>query len=104
MLTKETYAMLSPPILIAIRNATSSRGSEAGQRHCVLPGGPTIDKPGPDRLLVNLSARQAAAEGLLTSGTYGLPSIISSASADLQSSLENRLKQRLPTGGLTLFK
>jgi hypothetical protein len=52
----------------------------------------------------NLSARQAKALGLLTSGTYGRTSSTSSASAALQSSLENRLRARTQILGSTLYK
>lgn len=52
----------------------------------------------------NLSARQAKAAGLMTSGTYGLVSIGSSASADLQHFTESRLRARLQNLGSTLFK
>jgi hypothetical protein len=52
----------------------------------------------------NLSARQARDLGLMTSGTYGLTSIGSSASASLQSSLESRLQARTQILGSTLYK
>ena len=42
--------------------------------------------------------------GLLTSGIYGLVSIGSSSSADLQTSMESRLQARLSTLGSTLYK
>ena len=52
----------------------------------------------------NLSARQAQDLGLLTSGTYGRTGTTSSASADLQSFLENRLQARMQALGSTLYK
>ena len=52
----------------------------------------------------NLSARQAEALGLLTSGISGPTSTISSASAALTSFLENRLQARMASLGSTLFK
>jgi hypothetical protein len=51
----------------------------------------------------NLSARQAKDLGLMTSGTFGLPSTGSSKSVDLQQSLESKLRQRLSTLGSTLY-
>jgi hypothetical protein len=51
----------------------------------------------------NLSARQAKELRLLTSGTYGPPSITSSPSAVLQSSLESKLRVRLSNLGSTLY-
>jgi hypothetical protein len=59
---------------------------------------------GPVPVRANLSARQARALGLMTSGTCGRTSIGSSASASLQSSLENRLQARTQTLGSTLYK
>lgn len=53
---------------------------------------------------VNLSARQAKALGLLTSGTFGPRGSISSASAGLQSFLANRLRERTVSLGSTLYK
>ena len=52
----------------------------------------------------NLSARQAKAAGLLTSGTFGQHSTISSASARLQSSLASRLQARTASDGSTLYR
>ena len=51
----------------------------------------------------NLSARQAASLGLLTSGTSGQRGITSSGSATLQSSLESKLRAALRETGSTLF-
>jgi hypothetical protein len=59
---------------------------------------------GPARVLASLSARQAKEQGLMTSGTYGLPSSTSSSSASLQSSLESKLPARMDSRGSTLFK
>ena len=85
-------------------NATSLPGSGDGAGHSGLPDGRMTGPCGPAPVLANLSARQAGDLGLLTSGTYGRGGFISSGSADLQSSLANRLRQRLPLSGLTLFR
>jgi len=66
--------------------------------------GRMIDQFGQEVVLVNLSARQAAAAGLLTSGTYGLHSTGLSDSAALASSLESRLRARTDLLGSTLYK
>lgn len=84
-------------------NAISSPASASGPTPCAAPAGPTIDRSGPDPARANLSARQAKAQGLLTSGTCGQPSITSSASAALQSSLENRLRAVTQILGSTLY-
>lgn len=66
--------------------------------------GLTINRSGLAPALASLSARQAKAMGLLTSGTYGPTSSISSASADLSMSLANRLQAVTQTHGSTLYK
>jgi hypothetical protein len=63
-----------------------------------------IGSSGPDRALANLSARQAKASGLMTSGTYGLPGSISSRSRALQSFLASRLQARTDVLGSTLYR
>ena len=100
----EASKTLPLPIWLATLNATSSPESAAGASPCDLPGGPTTDLCGRVAAPANLSARQAKAMGLLTSGTYGPRGSISSSSADLQSSLVSRLKQQLTTSGSTLFR
>jgi len=66
-------------------------------------GGLTIAEYGRALAPANLSPRQVKAMDLLTSGTYGPPGSTSSRSADLQSSLESRLRARLSTLGSTLY-
>jgi len=85
-------------------NATSSLGSASGVTGCDAPGGLTTDQSGPEAALANLSAQQAKERGLLTSGIYGRTGSISSASSDLQSSLENRLRARTQILGSTLYQ
>jgi len=67
------------------------------------PDGPQTDLFGQVPVRANLSARQARELGLLTSGTFGPPSSTSSPSADLQRSLESRLRARLSGLGSTLY-
>jgi len=64
----------------------------------------TTPASGPEVARANLSARQAKAAGLMTSGTCGLPSTISSKSVVLQRFLENRLRRKTALLGSTLFK
>lgn len=52
----------------------------------------------------NENGNQAKELGFLTSGTYGQPSSISSASASLQRSLESKLQASLASSGLTLYR
>ena len=85
------------------RNAIFSPALASGLTPCAKPDGQTIDLFGPAPVLANLSARQARDLRLLTSGTYGQPSTISSKSAALQSSLVSKLQDRLLTLGSTLY-
>jgi len=84
-------------------SATSSQESADGALRCALLDGQRIDLCGPDPALVSLSPRQAKEAGLLTSGTSGLRSTTSSASANLQSSLESRLQARMGSPGWNLY-
>jgi hypothetical protein len=68
------------------------------------PAGQMIDLFGPVPVPANLSARQAKELGLMTSGTYGRRSSTSSSSADLQRSLESRLRAATQILGSTLYK
>ena len=86
-----------------IPSATSSLVSASGASHFVLPDGRTVDEHGLAAALASLSARQVKELGLQTSGIYGPPGSTSSTSADLQSSLESRLRARLSTLGSTLY-
>ena len=99
----EALKTFCPVTLQAIAIATSLPALEDGLTPCVLPDGRTISPYGLARALVNLSARQVKALGLQTSGTCGQPGSTSSRSAALQSSLENRLRARMPIPGSSLY-
>nr|DAF10836.1 MAG TPA: hypothetical protein [Caudoviricetes sp.] len=86
------------------RSAISSQGSAYGRTHSALPDGLTTNQSGPAPARASLSARQAKAMGLLTSGTFGQPSSTSSASADLSMFLANRLQLVTQMHGSTLYK
>lgn len=101
---RETSGTLYPPNSPGIPSATFSLESAHGHMSCDEPGGSTMPRCGPAPARASLSARQAAELGLMTSGTYGPPSSTSSHSAALQSSLENKLRQRTASLGSTLFK
>ena len=85
-------------------SATFSRESAGGVSRSNSQDGQTTSQFGPDHAHASLSARQAKAQGLMTSGTCGQHSTGSSSSASLQSSLENRLQARLQGLGSTLYK
>ncbi len=85
-------------------NATSSPVSECGHLPCAVQDGRMINQSGQEVVRASLSARQAKEMGLLTSGTFGLHSSTSSASASLALSLVNRLQVKTASDGSTLFK
>ena len=82
-----------------LHNATSSPESASGLSPSATPDGQMIDPSGLAAVLASHSARQVKAAGLMTSGTYGRHSSISSSSAALQSSLESKLTRRLNLDG-----
>ena len=84
-------------------SATSSPESESGHTRFAEQVGEMIAVYGLDRVLANLSARQAKALGLMTSGISGPTGSTSSSSASLRSSLESRLRARTDSLGSTLF-
>lgn len=96
--------MLHPEICEASHSVTSSQGSESGVMHCVRQDGVMIDQSGQEAAHASLSARQAKELGLMTSGTYGHLSSGSSKSADLSTSLANRLQLVTQMRGSTLYK
>lgn len=83
---------------------TCLQGLESGRIPSASPDGLTINRSGQAPARASLSARQAKEMGLLTSGTFGLPSSTSSASADLSMSLANRLQLVTQTHGSTLYR
>jgi hypothetical protein len=96
--------MYHPLTWRATPSATSSPGSADGVKPCASPVGPRVDLFGQVVAPASPSATQAPAKVLPTTGTSGPTGLNSSASAGLQRSLVNRLKARLPTDGLILFK
>jgi hypothetical protein len=102
--TLAAFSTCSPPTTPGMPKSTSLPELGCGAQPCEPPVGLTIDPSGPALVRASLSARQAKAAGLMTSGTYGPPSTGSSASVDLTSSLGSRLKAQLQGCGSTLFR
>ena len=75
--------MSTPATCAASRSAISSPALEFGPTPCDLPDGATTDLFGLVPVRANLSARQAKALGLMTSGTCGPTSTTLSKSAGL---------------------
>lgn len=100
----DQLSMFSPTTSEDSPRRISSLASEFGLMPFGKQDGPTIDPSGQAAALARDSASPAQAKGSTTSATYGQSSSASSASADLQRSLVNRLRARLPLPGLTLFR
>jgi hypothetical protein len=99
-LTKGIFEMSDQMTFADTASAISSPASADGRSRFDSPDGQTTDLFGPVPHLANLSARQAEELGLLTSGTYGPLTSISSRSSALQDSMESRLR-RLLTGSVS---
>lgn len=80
-------------------SATSLPELEDGPSPLDSQDGLTLALSGPDPAHANLSARQARALGLTTTGISGQHSIGSSETVSLQRSMENRLRERLGVNG-----
>jgi hypothetical protein len=99
--TSETWTQID---WVDTLNATSSQASEDGASHCASQDGQTTVLFGPAPALANLSARQAEEQGKLMSGTSGRTGTTSSASANLQQFLANKLQAKTASAGSTLYK
>ena len=104
MLTHVASKMSAPMTSEVTPSATSSLESAAGRSLSGKLDGPTIDPSGAPVARASLSARQAKALDLMTSGTFGHRSIGSSSSSALQSSLESRLRDDVQIAGSTLYR
>lgn len=85
-------------------SATSSQGSESGAMPCDPQAGPTTDLSGQPPAHASLSAAQAREQGLLTSGTHGLPFFGSLKHDARARSLASRFQARTASAGSTLFR
>jgi hypothetical protein len=95
--------MLYQLSLLDLLSATSSPALASGHTPCAEQDGPMIVLYGQDHARASLSARQAKEQDLMMSGTCGQPSITSSASASLQSSLVSKLQAKTALVGSTLY-
>ena len=82
----------------------SSRELEDGVEHYNSQDGVQTDLFGQEVLHANHSAQQEAEKERMTSDTSGLSSLILSESANLQLSLENRLRQLSDLDGSMIYK
>lgn len=96
--------MFDLPICPATRNATSLRELASGLTHSGKLAGQTTSQSGPEAAPASHSAVRTQSMGAAeskTSDIFGHTGRRSSQSANLQSSLENRLQTRLPVDGWT---
>lgn len=84
-------------------NATSSPGSAAGRSPCAGPDSKTPEESGPAPVPVSRFRALAKDRATPTSATFGQLFTISSPSADLQRSLESRLRARMGANGSPEF-
>ena len=96
--------MFSPPTLLGTPNAISLRESESGAMRYVNQDGLIVDLFGRVVALASPSVPQAIKKEPPTSAISGPSGSTLSASAALQLSLVNKLKQQLSMAGSTLFK
>jgi hypothetical protein len=80
-------------------NATSSPESEDGPTPSDSQDGPMIDQSGPEAVPVSRFRARDSKKAMTTNDTSGPLFTSSSPSADLQRSLENRLRQNLDVNG-----
>lgn len=102
-LTPATLETFRPVTWTDTRNATFSQALEAGHTHCGWLIGPTTDLFGQAVALASHSVPPAKAQEQTTRDTFGPLFGGSSPSADLQSSLANRLRRRLGVDGSTEY-
>ena len=100
----EALKISSQPSLPGFGDAISSPESESGPSPSSWPNGLRSAQSGRARAPANLSARQAKAAGLMTSGIYGQHGSSSSTPCDLARSLANKLRQRTASLGSTLYR
>jgi hypothetical protein len=98
-LTNEALRTLQRQTLAALRSYISSPVSEDGATRFDSPAGPTTGLCGRAVAPVSHSAQPESERALQTSDTFGRNFDASLASANLQQSLESRLRQRMAAFG-----
>jgi hypothetical protein len=98
-----TSEMFRQPTSKDSTKCTSLPESASGATPSGRPDGTTVERSGRRLVHANLSPRQAADAGLLTSGTYGRRPIISSSSEVLTLLLANKFKAETASLGSTLY-
>jgi hypothetical protein len=96
--------MSNHPTSKDLPSVISSPVSEDGAEHLSLQDGNQAELFGQEALRASLSQAQEIKKAKTTLDTSGLSSLISSESADLQQSLESRLRQQLNLDGSMIYK
>lgn len=100
----EVFVTCSPTTSVAPSSSTPSLASVFGPMPSEWLGGLMTDLYGLDRVRASLSRPPDVGVVSTTSGTCGLRGLPSSTSANLQSSLESRLRVLTASSGSTLFR
>lgn len=95
----DQFSMFDPPTSEGTTSAISLPESAAGPTPSDLPDGPTTAPSGPAPVPVSRFRARASKRAMPTTDTSGPLFTNSSPSADLQRSLENRLRQNLDVNG-----
>ena len=99
----DQYLMFGPTISEDTPSATSSPESADGATLCASPDGPMTGQSGPDHAPVSRFRAQDSKKAMLTNDTSGPRFTASSPSADLQRSLESKLRRSLDVNGSPEF-
>lgn len=91
--------MSDQSIQLNLFGATSLPVSADGSTHCSLPAGPQAEKSGPEAVPASHSVKPAKGKARKTTDTCGPIFFGSSPSADLQQSLENKLRLLMDVDG-----
>ena len=92
-------SMFGPTTSEDTTSVTFSPGSADGATPSASQGGPTTGQSGPDHVPVSRFRERDSEKAMTTNDTSGPLFTASSPSADLQRSLENRLRQNLDLNG-----
>ena len=101
--TNDQYSLFPSTTSPSADNAISSPESAAGRTPSTSPAGPASAKSGPPACHVSRFRSQDSDRAMSTNDTSGPLFTVSSPSAALQRSLENRLRLRMGGNGSPLF-
>src|SRR3546814_5509663 len=103
-LMKGISEMSRQPTLWDLPNAIGSQESASGRSPSEPSAGPTTALSGPGHPHASLSPRQAAAQGLMMTGTFGRTGTGTSNTTVLTSLLGSKLRATTALGGSILYR